>query len=231
MARLNEKGINAVKKAVVTAATGPIGSTMGQAGKVAQTFGQPMFEGEKMGTGGALKEVEITRKPQTKPAKVTLPTIINFGGDRKVAYELDDLLAQGKVIVDRYGENSPMHKLYKNLISEKGATTSIKYDQRKNPESSVDTVQTNLNVYSPYKSGNLKNRDFKGLTEDEMGVKTNKRGEQMGSSVYDSNLLNELKNFLQGRGVKRARSLAIEEEGERRYGGAKKGYFENLPEK
>ena len=121
MARLNEKGINAVKKAVVTAATGPIGSTMGQAGKVAQTFGQPMFEGEKMGTGGALKEVEITRKQQTKPSTVSLPDIIRIG-DR--AFALDDLVAQGRVLKQKYGENSPMAKLYNNLISGKNIATA-----------------------------------------------------------------------------------------------------------
>jgi hypothetical protein len=224
MARLNEKGINAVKKAVVTAATGPVGST----------FGQPMFEGEKMPMGGKIKEVEITRAPQTKPAKYTLPTIINIGGDRPVAYELDDLVAQGKVIVDRYGENSPMHKLYKNLISEKGATLSTKFDQRKNPASSVDTTQTNLGIYSPYKSGKIRNSDYKGMTEDEIGVRRNKKGEIIDSSLRyygmgdapQGQLISELKQFLQSRGVKRARSLKIEQ-------GTKEGlgYFENKPEK
>lgn len=227
--QLNPAQQEKVKKALVTAATGPIGSTMGQAGKAAQTFGLPMFEGEKMPAGGMLLEGGITRKPQTKASQATLPTIINIGGDRPIAFELDDLVAQGKVLEQRYGKDSPMYKLYKNLISEKGATTTTKLDQRKNPESSVDTVQTNLGIYAPY-SGKGKNKEYKNLTPDEMGVLKNKFGQTKGTDfatvgrndMPSGGLMTELVKFLTSRGVKRARSLKIEEGN---------GYFENKPEK
>lgn len=227
--QLNPAQQEKVKKALVTAATGPIGSTMGQAGQAAKTFGLPMTEGEKMPMGGMLKEVDITRKPQTKAAQASLPTIVNIGGDRPIAFELDDLVAQGKVLEQRYGKGSPMYKFYKNLISEKGATTTTKFDQRKNPESSVDTVQTNLGIYAPY-SGKGKNKEYKNLTEDEMGVLRNKFGQTKGvnfsytgpADMSNSGLIKELADFLKSRGVKRARSLKIEQGN---------GYFENKPEK
>lgn len=222
-----------VKKTLNVSAPTTPPAKMGQAGKVAQTFGQPLFEGERMPAGGMLLEGGITRKPQTKPSSVSLPTIINLGGDRPVAYELDDLVAQGRVLEERFGKNSDIYKLYRNLISEKGTTTTTKFDQRLNPESSVDTVQTNLGIYRPMKSG-AKNREFKNLTEDEMGVRYNKKGQPMGTSLgyYGQadapagELMNQLVEFLKSRGVKRARSLKIEE-------GIKegRGYFENKPQK
>jgi hypothetical protein len=195
MARLNEKGINAVKKAVVTAATGPVGST----------FGQPMFEGEKMPMSGKLKEVEITRTPQVKPSSVSLPDVINMPG-LNAAYKLDDLVAQGRVLKEQYGENSPMVKLYNNLISGKGSTVLRKLDERRNPSSSVDTLQTQVGVYAPFEA---KKANYKKSTQDELGVYKNKKGQTMGfEGSYD--LLRELGQFLQKRGVKRTRSLGVE---------------------
>jgi hypothetical protein len=163
MARLNEQGINAVKKAVgVAALTGPTGQTMGQAGKSAKQGTLPAFEGDKMPMGGQLKEVTITGSPIKKPEELKmgtyqLPAVVRIGG---YSVDVKDIKQALKKILSTYGESS---KEFKNFMSSTGANLSKDYeilsftqgetykkpDLRKDSKSYVDTAQTSFNQ-SPY---------------------------------------------------------------------------------
>lgn len=197
----------------VGAATGPTGSTMSQAGQAAQgTRGPISDEGTQMKMGGVLNEVVKKVKPIATAEIEELPTVINFG---KTAFKLDDLVVQGKVLKQRFGDNHPVVKLYNNLISGKGGYDIMKPDSRGLETGAVDTLQRQAGIYSPYEARN--NKYKKSDTTDEMGIIRNKKGQAKGTNVREEGVTSmpfqQLFEFLKERGVKPYRSL----EAEKRY--------------
>lgn len=166
MAKLNEQGINAVKKAVgVAALTGPTGQTMGQAGKSAKQGTLPAFQGGKMPMGGELNEVKITATPLKKEPEFST---FNFNSIYKVGdtgYDSKDLEIAHKKILSTYGEDSDENKAFLAMLGVNpkdfygGDWKKImKPDLRQDSKSYTDSAQYEfsggkpLNIYN-YRGG------------------------------------------------------------------------------
>lgn len=208
MARLNEQGINAVKKAVgVAALTGPTGQKMGQAGKSAKQGTLPAFEGDKMPMGGQLKEVKITATPLTKEPEFStfkMNTIYKVDGK---GYDAKALELAHKKIVSTYGADSDENKAFLSTLgignSGYGRLSSpktfMKPDFRNDAKSYVDTAQVEYSggdydrqkQYVDYYKGKTPNTD---------------RGSQ---EAYVTSLFNKLINQF---GVKPTRALSEDRE-------------------